>query len=407
MAGRAADRGGEAVAAGPRLRPPRARSERQAHGPPATSATPSDRRCTCLSHALCARSSSCGAERPPPRRRRTHLHDPRGQARRARAVRRARDDGGAGPRARARPRRGGRAAQGQGEGQARAHGARRAGGRPVSAAKVHHLNCGTMCPRALALLGGPRRLVCHCLLVELGDGLVLVDAGLGVDDVTRTRARLGAAFARIAGAVLDVSECAVRQVGRSLRGPRRARRRRDAPRPRPRGRAHGLPDSAGPRAREGLRGRPGARHAGRARAVPPGPARRREALGAPRRSGRRSTASRPCARLRGRAARAALRALAGTRRSPSATGRWLLHAGDGCFEPGDLASPPSGSFGLSTFQRLVAFDDGARRRNRDRLRGLRTAHPEVRIFSARRGRARGAQGLTARALTARAARTSP
>ena len=42
--------------------------------------------------------------------------------------------------------------------------------------KVHHLNCGTMHPPR-----GPV-CVCHVLLVETDNGLVLVDAGFGVDD---------------------------------------------------------------------------------------------------------------------------------------------------------------------------------------------------------------------------------
>jgi glyoxylase-like metal-dependent hydrolase (beta-lactamase superfamily II) len=51
--------------------------------------------------------------------------------------------------------------------------------------RVHHLNGSTMCPvgRGL-LLGDPNgRLVCHCLLIETGEGLVLVDTALGLDDI--------------------------------------------------------------------------------------------------------------------------------------------------------------------------------------------------------------------------------
>lgn len=39
--------------------------------------------------------------------------------------------------------------------------------------KVHHLNCGTMNAFGIALL-------CHVLLVETDDGLVLVDTGFGI-----------------------------------------------------------------------------------------------------------------------------------------------------------------------------------------------------------------------------------
>src|ERR671937_1886431 len=55
--------------------------------------------------------------------------------------------------------------------------------------RVHHLDCCTMCPRFTSV-----RLVSHCLLIETdGHGLVLVDTGIGVEDVRDTR-RLGAFF---------------------------------------------------------------------------------------------------------------------------------------------------------------------------------------------------------------------
>ncbi|MDP9188088.1 MAG: MBL fold metallo-hydrolase, partial [Actinomycetota bacterium] len=55
--------------------------------------------------------------------------------------------------------------------------------------EVHHLNCGTMCPRGARLVAGRGGLleespiVAHCLLVEAGDELVLVDTGYGTGDV--------------------------------------------------------------------------------------------------------------------------------------------------------------------------------------------------------------------------------
>ncbi len=64
---------------------------------------------------------------------------------------------------------------------------------------IHHLNCGTMCPRGARLLAGsggllaPTRLVCHCLLIEGAEGLVLVDTGFGNGDVA-SRGQLGAMF---------------------------------------------------------------------------------------------------------------------------------------------------------------------------------------------------------------------
>lgn len=70
--------------------------------------------------------------------------------------------------------------------------------------KVHHLNCGTMrVPTA--------PIVCHVLLVETGNGLVLVDTGFGLDDVADPRRRIGPTW-RMFCAALDPAETAVRQV---------------------------------------------------------------------------------------------------------------------------------------------------------------------------------------------------
>jgi glyoxylase-like metal-dependent hydrolase (beta-lactamase superfamily II) len=84
--------------------------------------------------------------------------------------------------------------------------------------RVHHLNCGTMRPFGGRLLDGrpgflrKGAMVCHCLLVETDDGLVLVDTGLGTDDVTNPGGSLTGLFRQVARPVLDISETAVRQV---------------------------------------------------------------------------------------------------------------------------------------------------------------------------------------------------
>jgi glyoxylase-like metal-dependent hydrolase (beta-lactamase superfamily II) len=74
--------------------------------------------------------------------------------------------------------------------------------------RVHHLNCATMCP---AFVG---RMVCHCLLVELGDGLLLVDTGLGTHDLARPHARLGRPFVSITRPRFDAGEPALAQLQR-------------------------------------------------------------------------------------------------------------------------------------------------------------------------------------------------
>lgn len=86
--------------------------------------------------------------------------------------------------------------------------------------RVHHLNCGTMAPFGGRLISGTRhpfttaRLVCHCLLIETGDGLVLVDTGFGLETVARPRELLGSRFLRLIRPRLDPAETAVRRLER-------------------------------------------------------------------------------------------------------------------------------------------------------------------------------------------------
>jgi glyoxylase-like metal-dependent hydrolase (beta-lactamase superfamily II) len=83
--------------------------------------------------------------------------------------------------------------------------------------RVHHLNCGTMRP-ALT----PAGLVCHVLLVETGDGLLLVDSGFGLRDAADPARRIGGAR-HLIRPVLDPSETASRQVERLGHDPAEVR----------------------------------------------------------------------------------------------------------------------------------------------------------------------------------------
>ncbi len=83
--------------------------------------------------------------------------------------------------------------------------------------RIHHLNTGTMCPIGKRLVNGSgsifqrARMVCHCLLVESNDGLVLVDTGIGLGDIADPP-RLGRKWVRQTTPRLDPAETAVRQV---------------------------------------------------------------------------------------------------------------------------------------------------------------------------------------------------
>jgi glyoxylase-like metal-dependent hydrolase (beta-lactamase superfamily II) len=83
--------------------------------------------------------------------------------------------------------------------------------------RIHHLNCGSFCPPGGRLFGGaggllsPAPMCCHCLLIGGDDGLILVDTGLGVDDVNEPR-RLGRLFNVLMRPRLEIAETALRQV---------------------------------------------------------------------------------------------------------------------------------------------------------------------------------------------------
>jgi glyoxylase-like metal-dependent hydrolase (beta-lactamase superfamily II) len=75
--------------------------------------------------------------------------------------------------------------------------------------RIHHLNCGTMRP---SLIGDG--LVCHVLLAETSDGLVLVDTGFGTHEVRAPKETLHPVMRRLLKPALDIEETAVRQVER-------------------------------------------------------------------------------------------------------------------------------------------------------------------------------------------------
>lgn len=85
--------------------------------------------------------------------------------------------------------------------------------------KIHHLNCGTDCPMGGRLMDGRSKgllghLVCHCLLVETSQGLVLVDTGYGLKDVHQPQGRIPGPFKAMLNIRLREEETAIRQIER-------------------------------------------------------------------------------------------------------------------------------------------------------------------------------------------------
>jgi glyoxylase-like metal-dependent hydrolase (beta-lactamase superfamily II) len=84
--------------------------------------------------------------------------------------------------------------------------------------RIHHLNCGCMCPVGGALFDGFSRrptaqLACHCLLIETEKhGLVLVDTGFGMQDMLHPEERLSAFFRALNRIQYDSNLTALKQI---------------------------------------------------------------------------------------------------------------------------------------------------------------------------------------------------
>ncbi|MFD8243928.1 MBL fold metallo-hydrolase [Nocardia sp. NPDC059691] len=81
---------------------------------------------------------------------------------------------------------------------------------------IHHLNCGSVRQIEATYDGpAPAHAVNHCLLVETAfDGLVLIETGIGLDDVRDPAGTLGADWVAMAQPILSEDETAIRQVER-------------------------------------------------------------------------------------------------------------------------------------------------------------------------------------------------
>ncbi|MBI4953814.1 MAG: MBL fold metallo-hydrolase [Myxococcales bacterium] len=247
-------------------------------------------------------------------------------------------------------------------------------------ATVHHLNCGTMRPPSARLvhgagsLFGPARMVCHCLLVEAPDGLVLVDTGLGCADIADPHARLGGFFLSVVRPVLDGEETALAHVERLGFAARDVRHivltHLDLDH------AGGLADfpdaevhvfaaehaaASAPRTlNERQRYRPAQWSHGARFTLHQASGERWQGFESVRAVVEPSVLIVPVeGHTRGHAAVAL--------ETPDG---WLLHCGDAYFHHDELRTPPRCPAGLRLFQSALAVDDGARVRNQARLRAL-------------------------------------
>lgn len=71
---------------------------------------------------------------------------------------------------------------------------------------IHHINCGTL------LVPSYPTVVCHCLLLQDGERLALIDTGIGLRDIRNPIERLGQPLIDLAGFQFNESDTAVRRI---------------------------------------------------------------------------------------------------------------------------------------------------------------------------------------------------
>ncbi len=262
--------------------------------------------------------------------------------------------------------------------------------------RIHHLNCGTMCPYGGHLMGrpepglGPAPIACHCLLIESARGLVLVDTGLGLRDCQAPQTRLSRFFMALMRPRFDPRETAIRQIEALGFDPRDVRdivlTHLDFDH------AGGLCDF--PEARVHLLG--AELDAARHRHTPIARGRYRPPQWPPQAHWQPYAASGEpwfgfdaVRELDGLPPEILLVPLVGHTLGHSGvavdTGRgWLLHAGDAYFYRGEMdPEDPRCPAGLRLYQTMMQVDAAARHHNQARLRALAREHAgEVRIHCA-------------------------
>jgi glyoxylase-like metal-dependent hydrolase (beta-lactamase superfamily II) len=230
-------------------------------------------------------------------------------------------------------------------------------------------------------------MVCHCLVIEGEDGLILVDTGLGTADVNDPNGRLGRVFVKVTRPRLLVEQTALAQIERL--GFRRADVRDIVPTHLDLDHVGGLSDFPAarvhvfePELRAAMQRKTvGERGRYRVSQLSHGPQWVSHTLEGDRWLG--------FDRVRAIGEDIALVPVVGHTRGHCAVAvkddqGWLLHAGDAYFFHGEVDPvAPRSTPGLSLFQRLAAVDDVTRRANQGRLRTLVRDHGrEVRVFCA-------------------------
>lgn len=259
--------------------------------------------------------------------------------------------------------------------------------------RIHHLNCGTMCPYGRRFMAGEggvfetAELCCHCLLIETANGLVLVDSGLGSDDV-RNPKRLGGPFRALIRPQLRQEETALAQV--LALGFKREDVRHIVLTHLDLDHAGGIPDF--PQAKVHVF------HAEIEAAMAPSLRERTRYLPAQwahgpdwvrhRLDGEQWFGFEAVRAIQGLDPDVLLVPLTGHTRGHCGIAvrtdrKWMLHCGDAYFFRGEVETPATCPIGLMAFQSLIQMHGAKRLGNQRRLRELKAQHgAEIDIFCA-------------------------
>lgn len=253
-------------------------------------------------------------------------------------------------------------------------------------APIHHLNCGTMCPRGQRLLSGQgsllgeARLVCHVLLVEAPDGLILIDTGFGTADVENAD-KMDRAFKVMTRPALDPTETAAAQI--RARGFSQDDVKHVVLTHLDIDHGGGLPDF--PQAQVHLWSqelqtmqnpprRERRRYATAKAHWAHGPSWVTHDPGGEKWMDFESVRILPDSGTEVLLIPLPGHTLGHTGVAVKQNGSWLLHCGDAYFIHGDVETPRSCPAGLRAFQSLMQADADARHQNQDRLRDLASRH---------------------------------
>lgn len=260
--------------------------------------------------------------------------------------------------------------------------------------RVHHLSAATLCPLSAKLVNGSGGLlaagtmVCHCWLVESNDGLILVDTGVGTDDLKNVSGRMGFWFNALVRPSRDPNGTALEQVKKLGFDPKDVRH--IVPTHLDLDHAGGLPDFPWatvhifkkeheaamdpPTFKERERYRPHHWAHG-----PKWDVREVEGESWFGFKGVRAVQERDDVLL--------IPLLGHTRGhcgvAVQSNGKWMLNAGDSYFCHGEMEPKPWCTPALAAFQRIVVIDNELRLQNQQRLRELVASHSsEVTVHSA-------------------------